>query len=359
MVGISLLTLVPGELGGTETYVRGLTHALAAQGGERLRVLLPPIAPEAGGGLDSVVVPEYRPARTPPERLRAMATAATRPGPIRGHFADLAAIHYPLTIALPEPGGKRLFAVTLHDLLHLDRPELFPRAEAALRRLTYDRPARRSALVIVPSGFVLDRAVELLGIAPERIRVIPHGIDHDRFRPGPEAREPFLLYPARPWPHKNHARLFEAFELVRRERPELRLVLTGGGHEGRPVPPGVEVRGLVPDEELVSLLRRAAALVFPSLYEGFGAPPLEAMACGCPAAVSRAASLPETCGDAAVLFDPTAPEDIARAALAAIDRTDELSARGLERASRFTWAESARAHRAVYDELEALASSRS
>ncbi|MBA3331225.1 MAG: glycosyltransferase family 4 protein [Actinobacteria bacterium] len=361
MIGISLLTLVPGELGGTETYVRGLTHALAEEGGEHLRVFLPPIAPEAGGGLDTVVVPEYRTARTTPERLRAMAAAAVRPGPIRRHFAALAAVHYPLTIALPEPGGPRPFAVTLHDLLHLDRPELFPRAEAALRRLTYDRSARRSALVIVPSGFVRDRGVELLGIAPERIRLIPHGIDHDRFRPGPgpEPREPFLLYPARPWPHKNHARLFEAFRLVRRERPELRLVLTGGGHEGRPVPPGVEVRGLVPHEELVSLLQRAVALVFPSLYEGFGAPPLEAMACGCPVAASRAASLPETCGDAAVLFDATAPEDIARATLAAIDRAEELSARGLERAARFTWAESARAHRAVYDELEGLASSRS
>ena len=118
--------------------------------------------------------------------------------------------------------------------------------------------------------------------------MIPHGIDHARFSPGDEPREPFLLYPARAWPHKNHARLFEAFALLRRERPELRLVLTGGGHSA-PLPDGVEVRGHVSADELVSLYRRAAALVFPSLYEGFGQPPLEAMACGCPVACSNAA----------------------------------------------------------------------
>ena len=138
----------------------------------------------------------------------------------------------------------------------------------------------------------------------ERIRVIHLGLDHERFRPGAGEREPFLLYPANPWPHKNHERLFEALALVRRKRPELRLVLTGTGHEGRPVPPGVDVRGRVPDEELARLYQRASLLVFPSLYEGFGQPPLEAMACGCPVAVSTAGSLPEVCGDAARYFDP-------------------------------------------------------
>ena len=125
--------------------------------------------------------------------------------------------------------------------------------------------------------------------------------------PGTGEREPFLLYPARRWPHKNHERLFEAFALVRRERPELRLVLTGGGEFGS-VPDGVEVLGHVPRPQLVGLLQRASALVFPSLYEGFGQPPLEAMACGCPVACSNAGALPEVVGDAALLFDPRRPE---------------------------------------------------
>ena len=139
----------------------------------------------------------------------------------------------------------------------------------------------------MPSQFVRRRAIELLGLPPERVHAIPWGVDHERFRTGEDEREQFLLYPARPWPHKNHARLLQAFALLRQERPELKLVLTGGRHKGGPAPPGVDVRGLVSPEELASLYRRAACLVFPSLYEGFGQPPLEAMASGCPVAASN------------------------------------------------------------------------
>ena len=165
---------------------------------------------------------------------------------------------------------------------------------------------------------------------------------------------PFLLYPANRWPHKNHERLFEALALLRRGRPELRLVLTGSGHEGKPVPAGVDVRGRVSADELVELYRTAGALVFPSLYEGFGYPPLEAMACGCPVACSSVCSLPELVGDAAVLFDPQSPEAIAEG----IDRAlgdAGLPAHGLERAARFTWEACVLAHEVVYRELVQLA----
>ena len=104
----------------------------------------------------------------------------------------------------------------------------------------------------------------------------------------------------------------------------------------------------MPLDELVGLYRRAAALVFPSLYEGFGLPPVEAMACGCPVAASSAGSLPEVCGDAAVLFDPTDPEAIAAGILEALTRSAELSAAGLARAACFTWDATARAHDSVY-----------
>src|SRR5262249_29710006 len=163
-------------------------------------------------------------------------------------------------------------------------------------------------------------------------------------RRGPEPREDFLLYPARPWPHKNHARLFEAMRLL----PGLRLVLTG--YEG-PVPDDVESLGRVPVDELASLYRRAAAGGFPSLYEGFGQPPLEAMACGCPVACSNAASLPEVVGDAARLFDPTSVEAIAAAVRDVLAAPDEWSARGLARAAAFTWERCAAAHEDVYREL--------
>src|SRR5688500_996704 len=297
-VGLSLLTLVPGEVGGAETAARGLARGLAEVGMLDYVAFTPPAAPGAGEGLPEVEVPEYRLAHSLPERAVAMALAALRPGRLRERFSGLDAVHYPLTIALPPLDLPT--AVTVHDLQHFDHPELFSRAERLFRARTHERSARNADAVIVPSQFVRRRAIELLGLPPERVHAIPWGLDHERFRPGAEEREPFLLYPARPWPHKNHDRLFEAFALLRQERPELRLVLTGGGH--RPATqPGVEVRGLVSDDELVSLYRRAAALVFPSRYEGFGVPPLEAMACGCPVAAARAGSLPEVCGDAARL----------------------------------------------------------
>ena len=348
MLAIALLTLVPGELGGSESSTRELLRALARVGTLDYRVFLPPVAPEAAEGLPTEVVPEYRRARSIPERLTAMGLAAARPGPIRAHLEGADAVHYPLTIRIPPVSAPS--AITLHDVQHLDLPHLFSRGERAFRSLAYHRSARSARLVIVPSAFVRDRAVELLSLDASRIRVVHHGIDHERFSPGGEPREAFLLYPARPWHHKNHARLYEAFARVRRDRPELRLVLTGGGHRHE-FPDGVEARGNVSLDELVSLYRRAAAVVFPSLYEGFGLPPLEAMACGCPVACSLAASLPEVCGDAARYFPPEDPEEMAAAVEDVLIDEAGWSAKGIAHAAGFTWERSASAHEDVYREL--------
>jgi glycosyltransferase involved in cell wall biosynthesis len=348
VVGIALLTLVPGELGGSENATRGLLRALAQVGTLEYRAYVPAVAPDAGEGLPTEIVSEYRRARTIPQRLAAMTLAAARPGPLRRHLAGAEVVHYPLTIAIPP--ARVPTVVTLYDVQHLDLPQMFPRAERAFRALAYQRSARSATRVIVNSEFVRDRAIAKLGLDHGKIRVVAFGIDHTRFSPGPEPREDFLLYPARAWPHKNHARLFEAFALLRRERPELKLALTGGGHAGT-VPDGVEVRGQVSADELVALYRRAAALVFPSLYEGFGQPPLEAMACGCTVACSNAASLPEICGDAARFFDPEDPVEIAAAVRDVLDDPEPWRARGFARAAQFTWERSARAHEDVYREL--------
>jgi glycosyltransferase involved in cell wall biosynthesis len=350
-VGISLLTLVPGEVGGAETSARGLCSGLAAIGTLDYAAFTPPAAPGAGEGLPEVPVPEYRLARTLPQRALAMALAAVRPGRLKPRFSELDVVHYPLTIALPPLDIPT--AVTVHDLQHLDHPELFSRAERLFRARTHEGSARNAEAVIVPSQFVRRRVIELLGVPPERVHAIPWGVDHERFRPGDDPREQFLLYPARPWPHKNHSRLFEAFALLREERPELQLVLTGGGHESRSVPPGVEVRGLVSGEELASLYRRTACLVFPSLYEGFGQPPLEAMASGAPVAASNIPAIAEATGDAAALFDPTDPEDIAAVVSGVLDASDRFAAAGPKRARDFTWAETARRHETVYATLGA------
>jgi glycosyltransferase involved in cell wall biosynthesis len=347
MVGISLLTLVPRQLGGSETYVRELLRALGRVGELEYRVLLPPVAPDAAEGLPSELATEYRRAETIPQRLVAMGAAAARPGPLRARLRDARVVHYPLTLRLPAVAPS---VVTLHDVQHLDLPAMFPRAERAFRAVAWHRSVRGADRVVVISEFVRRRAVERLGLDPSRVRVVPLGLDHAQLTPGGPEREPFVLYPARRWPHKNHERLFEAFALVRRERPDLRLVLTGGGAFGS-LPDGVESRGHVAWPDVIGLMQRASALVFPSLYEGFGLPPLEAMACGCPVASSNAAALPETTGDAARLFDPHDPRAIAEALLEVLADPVPWVERGLARAATFSWDATARGTDAVYREL--------
>jgi len=352
-VGISLLTLVPGRVGGSETYVRELLKALAARGRHDYRVFLPSLAPDAGAGLPVKTVRGYRAATGTAGRLLAMSLAAARPGPLQREMEvdKLGAIHFPLSLMLP-PVREPAAATTVLDLQHEFLPGFFNPAELAYRRLAYRWAARHSRLVITISEHARQTLLDRLSLEPDRVRAIPLGVDLETFTPDARlAREPFLIYPANRWPHKNHARLFEALAILRRARPELRLVLTGAFHEGRPVPDGVEVLGRVPQWKLVELYRSAAALVFPSLYEGFGQPPLEAMACACPVAVSRAGPLPEIYGDAAAYFDPHSPEDIAEIVQRLLADPGANVRRGLEVAARYTWDRCAGGHEEVYEEL--------
>jgi glycosyltransferase involved in cell wall biosynthesis len=352
MVGIGLLTLVPGLIGGSENYARELVRALARVGSLEYRVFVPSIAADAADGLPATTVTAYRASRTTFGRAAAMALAAVAPTSVRRQVVSpaLAALHFPLTVMLPT-ADRVPTAVTVLDVQHELHPARFSRSEHAYRRIVYRGSARRARLIIAISGHVKETLVERLGIDADSVRVIHLGLDHERFRPGEARREPFVLYPANRWPHKNHERLLEAFSRLRRDRPELRLVLTGSGHEDVPVPPGVDVRGRVNGAELVALYQTASALVFPSLYEGFGQPPLEAMACGCPVAVARAGALPEVCGDAARYFDPTSSEDMAAAIVDVLAGPGELVSRGLRRAAEFTWDRCARLHDDVYREL--------
>jgi glycosyltransferase involved in cell wall biosynthesis len=354
MVGISLLTLVPRISGGSETYARELVRALARVGRLEYHVFLPRIAPDAADGLPGTVTTSYAAAESMPGRLRAMAVSTAFPGRLRREMARErpTTLHFPLTIMIPRGTGMPA-ATSVLDLQHELFPQFFPRAERAYRRVAYRAAVRGSRLVIAISSHVKETIVDRLGVEPERVRVAHLGIDLEQLRPTDAERNPILLYPANGWPHKNHERLLEAFHLIRAQRPELRLVLTGSGLEKLPAAQGVEIRGHIARDELVGLYRRAQALVFPSLYEGFGLPPLEAMACGCPVAVSRAGALPEVCGDAARYFDPTEPEDIAAVTLEVLADPDGLVERGLVRVREFTWDECARRHDEVYEELSA------
>ena len=345
MVGLSMLTFAPGRMGGSETYVRGLTAALASHGSNEYVVATPPDARDAGGGLPVVGAG----ARSTRSRPVAFACAAVAGRALRG--ADV--VHYPLTV--PLPAASTPYAVTLHDLLHL-RPEgLVSPLTRVFRRVAYDRAARRADRVIVPSAFVRDEAVAKLGLDPARIRVVPHAVDASVFRPGPAEREPFVLYPARAWPHKNHRLLFQAFALARRVRPRLELLLTGGGHERLPLPDGVRSLGLVDVAELAELYRRASAVAFPSSYEGFGLPVLEALASGCPVVAASGTAVAEIAGDS-IMIAPPIPDAFAAAMIEAIDTDPVRLERGVAHARTFSWERVARGHDAVYDELRSQAS---
>ena len=355
MIGISLLTLVPGVVGGSERYVRELTRALARVGENQYTLFLPSIAEGESWALPTRIVRSYPARLSTAGRVYAMTKAAFMPRSIVAELLteDLESLHFPLTIMLPTIHGPPS-ATTILDVQHEYFPEFFSRPELLYRRYVYARTVGASRIVITISEHAKATLAERLGVQESRVRVIHLGVDHERLKPGGAPRQDFLLYPANRWPHKNHETLFEALTLPQRDRPSLRLVLTGTGHENEPPRAGVEYLGHIPFARLIELYQTAAALVYPSLYEGFGQPVIEAMACECPVAASDAAALPEVCAGAGRLFNPRSAEDIASAVSDVLERPDELIRRGRDRAAELSWERAARAHDAVYAELESL-----
>ena len=232
----------------------------------------------------------------------------------------------------------------MHDLALLRYPEAFPRWHR-LYGQTGLRAALRSADALVAvSAFSKDEAVALVGVPPERIRVVPNGVDEIFTPDGPAAEGDYVLTVATLEPRKNLARAVEAAKLA---GVELRVVGARGWG-------GVDVPGWageVPDAELAALYRGARCVLYPSLYEGFGLPVLEAMACGVPVVTSRGTAMEEVAGDAAVLADPRDASALADGIEAAHTRRDELVRRGLERAREFTWSRAADGVEALWREL--------
>lgn len=348
-----MLNLVPGGMGGSETYARELLRELARSDID-ISTLVAPVGAGFSPDVREQIAPEFPTGARGRERARALVLGMLRQRRLSARTATADILHFPFTVPVPRPTPTQKSVVSLLDVQHHDLPHLFSRSERVYRSFAYDRAAKQATVVVTISEFAKAQIMFHLGLDAEKVTVAYLGVRPEEFTPFFGVRQPFLLYPARGWPHKNHANLFNAFRLLRRRVPSLRLVLTGAAAAELPsTPPGVDVYGQITRRELASLYQQAAALVFPSLYEGFGLPVLEAMSSGCPVAVASTGALPEVVGNAAVQFDPSDPDEMADAVEAALDRTPELQSLGLQNASKFTWSACADRHLEVYRSLGA------
>jgi glycosyltransferase involved in cell wall biosynthesis len=349
---------------GTERFARGLLGALddALPDSADWTLLCPP-------GTDAprmrrIRVRHVGPAGLPPHLWEQAALPAAARG---GMLLNLAG-------SAPWFGAATAVA-TIHDAAVFDHPSAYARPFVAWYRRLFAHLALDAAGLVTVSAFSRGRLSAALGTSEARWAVVPDGCDHlDAVVPDPSALQRFglqgrrfLLGVASANPTKNLSRLVEAFGRLcgapDGSDAAVRLVLVGGRNDAvfaaavdPSGPPRVLRTGPVDDATLKTLYLHARALIFPSLYEGFGLPPLEAMALGCPVVAACAASLPEVCGDAALYVDPTSVESIADGMRRVLD-DDALCARlavaGRARAATMTWAAAAQRLLAALDSLDA------
>jgi glycosyltransferase involved in cell wall biosynthesis len=243
--------------------------------------------------------------------------------------------------------------VTLHDLAVLRQPGTFNRWTRTYSRLALPRVARAARRVIAVSEFTKREALELLEVPEDKLRVIPNAVGAPFSPEGEAVNGDYVLAVSTLEPRKNLSRLVEGFGRAGLDGCRLLVAGMRGWGDVEVAANGVQLLGFVPDDELARLYRGARCVAYVSAYEGFGLPVLEAMASGAPVVAGRNQAAEEVAGDAAVLVDPGDPDAIAAGLVEAIDRRDELSARGLARAKRFDWRQVAHATVDVYREAAA------
>ena len=312
---------------GTARYIESLTAALEEEGGVRLRRY-------SYGG----------PGRATAAARDVAWYLAALPERARRDRVDV--LHCP-TFRAPTRCAVPL-VVTFHDVAVLRHPGTFNRWTRAYSALILPRVAGAAAAVLAVSQFTKDELVELLGVPPQKVHVIPNGVGPQFGPEGPASRGEFVLAVSTLEPRKNLGRLLEGFRRARLDGCELLVVGARGWGDVRVGGSRVRWLGEVGDEELARLYRGARCVAYPSLYEGFGLPVLEAMACGAPVVTSRAPALREVAGGAAVAVDALDPDAIAAGLEEAIARREELGRAGIARAAHFSWQEAAKATLAVY-----------
>lgn len=354
---VNMLWCVPGRVGGSEEYLVRQLLGL----GELPEPRWQPTVAVARGLADAH--PELVAAATVVEpsfdsssRVRRIVGEATW---LRQHSRDVALVHH--------GGGTapvlahRPYVLTIHDLQFRTFPQYFSRLKRGYLSAVIPPSARRATVVAVPSEYVRDSLVRAYGVHEERVMIVPHGIEPDLASDATSAIElrqryglgdgPIIVYPAVTHPHKHHEFLLQMMRDHWTD-PDLRLVLTGGVGLAEPVVAACTDRrvlrlGRVPAADRNGLLVMADAMVFPSQYEGFGAPLIEAMTLGTPVVCSDATCMPQIVGDAG-LVRPLQPDAWAGVLDDVRNRRAELIVAGLRRARDFTSQASGAALAAVY-----------
>lgn len=380
-VGVNLLWLVPGVVGGSEvattTMLRGLADDPPDDLEHVLFVLEPFLVahPDLAERFETVVLPgsgRIKGARVAAEQSWLPAQLRRRAIDVEHHAGGTVPLA-PARRASIGSVGHRPTVVTLHDLQPLDHPDHFSAAKRAYLRAVVPSSLRAADVVVVPSGWVADAVTARFGIDPGRVRVVHHGLPPvAEPTPEPVLRARYelpgrvVLYNAITYPHKDHVTLARAFARLAAARPDLTLVLTGRSERAEPdlraelarLDLGHRVRrtGAVPFADVTGLVDLASVLAFPSRYEGFGLPVLEAMARGTPVVAADASALPEVVGDGGRLVAPGDVDGWVDALAAVLDdpgEADRLATAGRRRAAHFTAAACAAAtsdaHRAARD----------
>ena len=361
-VGVNLLWMVPGVVGGSETYTTRLLHGLSERDSDIEYTLfaLPQFA-SAHPDLVSRFEVAYAPVTGQWKSFRVAGENSWLARQARNRKIDL--VHHAGGI-VPVLRSSRP-VLTIHDLQYLFYPEYFTRAKRTYLKTMMPRSAEAARLVLTPSEFTRRTVIERLNIDPSVVITVPHGISprEDKVERS-DVRErygvdgPFFLYPAATYPHKNHLVLVEAFAKLSKMHPEAYLVWTGPAawkewstakemearlkEEIRRL--GLEDRvkslGYVSGRDLDALYQEATAVTFASRFEGFGAPILEAMSRGCPVIGANATAVPEVVTDAGILCSPDNADEWCQAMGDMIEDTEQrerLVKAGRERASDFTW----------------------